>query len=490
MIGGIMIVPVILAGGTGSRLWPLSRSAYPKQLLSLVGGNSMLQETLLRAQSIPNSVPPVVICNQDHRFLVEEQLRNIGVNNACIILEPMGRNTAPAVAIASLFLTDYYKNDPLIIVLPADHVIKDTASFVHAVNNAEESARAGKLVTFGIKPTQPETGYGYIKIAASFNDNKSYNVLEFVEKPNVELAKKYLESMQYYWNSGMFIFQSSTFINELKHHAIDVLESSVRAVKAITKDLSFFRLHSETFGECPNISIDYAVMEKTNQAVLVPLNAAWSDVGSWSALWDVQRLDHEGNVVLGDVYTENVDHCYLRAESRMLAVVGVTDHIIVETSDAVLVVHKNHSQDVKNIVSRLKESKRAETDLHKCVYRPWGFYETIDKSDCFQVKRITVKPGARLSLQLHHHRSEHWVVVSGIAEVTRGDETFIILANQSTYIPQGVKHRLVNSGEHNLEIIEVQSGSYLGEDDIVRFDDIYGRVTNIVEPSTNPTTLL
>lgn len=472
-----MIVPVILAGGTGSRLWPLSRSAFPKQFLPLVSGKSMLQETVLRTQSIPNCEPPMVICNQEHRFLVEEQLKSIGIHNACVILEPVGRNTAPAVTIASLFLANYYKNDPVIMVLPADHVMKDTESFVHAVNNAEKSAHADKLVTFGIKPTHAETGYGYIKIAASFNDYKSYDVLEFVEKPDIDTAKRYVESMQYYWNSGMFMFQTSTFIRELQAHANPVFEACVKAGKSITKDLNFFRINSELFALCPDISIDYAVMEKTSQAALVPLNAVWSDVGSWSALWDVQTPDHHGNVILGDVYAENVNHCYLRAESRMLAVVGVNDHIVVETPDAVLVVHKDHAQSVKEIVNQLKQSQRHETDLHKRVHRPWGFYETVDQSDSFQVKRITVKPGASLSLQLHHHRSEHWVVVSGIAEVTRGEETFTITANQSTYIPQGVKHRLANLGENNLELIEVQSGSYLGEDDIVRFDDIYGRVT-------------
>ncbi len=471
-----MIVPVILSGGTGSRLWPLSRSAYPKQLLQLVSGRTMLQDTVLRTHAIENLAAPLVICNQDHRFLVAEQLQEIGIEKASIILEPTGKNTAPAATIAALYATQN-GNDPLLLVLPADHVIKDIEHFTTVVNTAANYAQVGKLVTFGIKPTQPETGYGYIKTGTSIDNACAYHVAQFIEKPNQETAETYVASGQYYWNSGMFMFRASRFLAELKLYAPDILQACQKTLGQMTKDLDFIRLDKEIFATCPSNSIDYAVMEKTREAILIPLNTAWSDVGSWSALWEAQTPDQNGNVMQGDVIAEQVTNSYLRAESRMLAVVGVTDHIVVETPDAVLVAHKDNCQAVKDVVALLKQKQRSETDLHRRVYRPWGHYETVDKSDCFQVKRITVKPGASLSLQMHKHRSEHWVVVSGTAEVTRGEEVFIINANQSTYIPLGVKHRLSNTGKDNLEIIEVQSGSYLGEDDIVRFEDVYGRVT-------------
>ena len=468
-----MIVPVILAGGTGSRLWPLSRSAYPKQLLSLVSTKTLLQDTILRSQHLPNVQPPLIICNQEHRFLVAEQLQMINIKDATIILEPVAKNTAPAATIAALHLQ---KEDPILLILPADHLIKDIDCYTKTINMALSHAEEGKLITFGIIPTHPETGYGYIKAINKYGNNDIYIVEEFTEKPNIKIATEYLASKHYYWNSGIFMFRASHFLNELARYAPDILKACERTISKMIKDLDFIRLDNKLFEDTPTDSIDYAVMEKTKSALLIPLNTAWNDIGSWTALCDVQETDQDGNVLQGDVVTENVKNSYLRAESRMLAAVGITDHIIVETADAVLVAHKRESQSIKKIVSRLKQNQRSEINLHRKVYRPWGYYESLFQGVCFQVKYIVIKPHACLSLQVHQHRSEHWIFIRGEAQVIRGNEVFTISANESTYIPKSTKHRLTNICHENLEIIEIQLGSYLGEDDIIRFEDSYGRM--------------
>jgi len=474
-----MITPIILCGGSGTRLWPLSRNAYPKQLLPLISQYSLLQDTVLRALLLPEIQNLLVICNEEHRFLVAEQLQEIRQTHTNILLEPTGKNTAPAIAMAAFYLLAN-KEDPILLILPADHLIKDTQAFTTAMIAAEHAAAAGKLVTFGIHPTHPETGYGYIQRATKSADFEGFTVAQFVEKPSLDLAKQYIASGEYYWNSGMFMFRASRFLAELKQFAPDIYTACQQVSEKMTYDLDFVRLDKSLFEKCRSESIDYAVMEKTQDAVVIPLNSAWSDIGSWTALWEANHPNEEGNVMYGDVVTEQVTNSYLRAESRMLAVVGVQDHIVVETPDVVLVAHKDNSQAVKVMVENLKRKQRSETHLHRKVYRPWGNYETIDKSIGFQVKRITVKPGAALSLQLHHHRSEHWVVVSGVAKVTCGENVFTLQKNQSAYIPVATKHRLENCGTTPLEMIEVQSGDYLEEDDIVRFEDAYGRETKTV----------
>ncbi|KLD75820.1 mannose-1-phosphate guanylyltransferase/mannose-6-phosphate isomerase [Xanthomonas hyacinthi] len=463
------VLPIILSGGSGTRLWPLSRESYPKQFLPLVGEHSMLQATWLRAAHVAGHAP-IVVANEEHRFVAAEQLQQIGVKPQSILLEPKGRNTAPAIAVAALEAT---RNgaDPLLLVLPSDHVIRDEAAFQAAVQVAAAAAEQGKLVTFGIKPTAPETGYGYIKAGAGTGASA---VERFVEKPDLATAQGYLASGEYYWNSGMFLFRASRYLEELRRFQPAIADACTRAWNAATRDADFTRLDKDAFAASPSDSIDYAVMEKTADAVVVPLDAHWNDVGSWSALLDVSPQDAQGNAHHGDVIEIDCHNTYAYG-SRLIAMVGLQDVVVVETDDAVLVGHRGRIQEVKEIVARIKASGRSEATWHRKVYRPWGAYDSIDNGQRFQVKRITVKPGATLSLQMHHHRAEHWTVVSGTAEVTRGEEVLLLTENQSTYIPLGVTHRLKNPGKLPLELIEVQSGSYLGEDDIVRFEDTYGR---------------
>jgi mannose-1-phosphate guanylyltransferase/mannose-1-phosphate guanylyltransferase/mannose-6-phosphate isomerase len=465
------MIPVILSGGSGTRLWPYSRSLHPKQFLPLASELTMLQETLARLQGSITHEQPIVVCNNDHRFMVAEQTRLQGIKPSAIILEPVARNTAPAVALAALQAM-LSGDDPVLLVLPADHVIANQQAFHHALNAAESAARDNQLVTFGIVPTQAETGYGYIRAEG---DGAVLAVQQFVEKPNVETAQAYVNSGDYYWNSGMFAFKASVFLAELKKFAPDMLEACQKAIKKATNDLDFIRVDEEAFSLSPDDSIDYAVMEKTDKAVLIPLDAQWSDVGSWSALWEIAKKDSNGNACRGDVLVHESRDSYIQSDRKLIATIGVDNLIIVETDDAILVAHKDKVQDVKAIVGTLKSQNRSETQLHRKVYRPWGYYDSIDQGERFQVKRIVVNPGQKLSLQKHHHRAEHWIVVSGTALVTRGDEELTLCENQSTYIPLGVKHRLENKGVIPLEIIEIQSGSYLGEDDIVRYEDTYGR---------------
>jgi len=468
-----VLVPVILSGGAGTRLWPLSRELYPKQLLRLVAERTMLQETVARTEGLPELAPPIVVCNENHRFMVAEQLRELGTAPQAIVLEPQGRNTAPAAAIAALLVSGGADADPVLLVLPADHVITDVPAFQAAVAAGRVAAESGSLVTFGVVPDRAETGYGYIRRGAG--PGPAFTVAKFVEKPDTATARGYVESGEYYWNSGMFMFRASAYLAELGRYAPVMLATCRAALAAAGRDLDFLRLPAQEFASCPSDSIDYAVMEKTDRAVVVPLAAGWSDVGSWAALADALPRDGEGNVTAGDVLTEDSSGCYLHSTSRLVAAVGLRDHVVVETKDAVLVAPRDRVQDVKELVAELKARGRYETSLHREVYRPWGSYDSIDSGDRFQVKRLIVKPGATLSLQLHHHRAEHWVVVTGTAKVTRGDEVFTLSENESTYIPIGARHRIENPGKIPLHIIEVQSGTYLGEDDIVRFEDRYGR---------------
>lgn len=469
-----MLVPVLLSGGVGSRLWPVSREAHPKQFQPLAGELSMLQETLKRTAGLDEAAP-VVVCNEEHRFMVAEQLRMVDIAASALILEPAGRNTAPAVALAAL---QAIENDPdaLLLVLPADHVIQEPNAFVEAVGKAVPHAQQGKLMTFGVVPSSPETGYGYIKCGASVGEDL-FDLERFVEKPDEATASAYLESGNYLWNSGMFLLSASAYLAELSLHAPEILASCQRAMEQASRDMDFVRPDAEQFIGCPADSIDYAVMEKTDKGGVVSLDCGWSDVGAWSALWDVAPRDSDGNASRGDVLLDNCSGSYFYSDSRLVAATGVENLVVVETADAVLVADKAKVQDVKQLVNALKAQERPEVSLHRRVYRPWGSYESLVTSERFQVKRIIVTPGQKLSLQMHHHRAEHWIVVQGTAEVTCDDKVFMLGEDESTYIPLGTRHRLANPGRIPLELIEVQSGTYLGEDDIVRFDDQYGRET-------------
>lgn len=467
------LVPVLMAGGTGTRLWPLSREQFPKQFLGLLEERSLLQVTAQRAAAIPGAASPVAICGEDQRFLVGEQLRELGIQDACVLIEPAGRNTAPAAACAALHAQAKYGEQALVLLMAADHVIADQAAFIRAVQTASQVARDGQIVVFGIQPTRAETGYGYLKVGVAQGDG-AYRLQRFVEKPDRERAEAMLAEGGYYWNGGLFLFRADVMLGELSRFEPE-MASQVRQALALAKaDLDFVRLDARSFRACRNESIDYAVMEKTDKAAVVLMDAGWDDVGAWTFL-DQQPKDSDGNAARGDIWLHNAHNNLIHASCRLVALAGVDDVIVVETKDAVLVTTREHAQDVKHIVAKLKLNGRSEAVQHSTVYRPWGSYETVAMDERFQVKRIIVKPGQKLSLQMHHHRAEHWIVVKGTAEITVGEKVFILTENQSTYIPLGEKHRLVNPGRVPLELIEVQSGSYLGEDDIVRFEDIYGR---------------
>lgn len=480
------LLPCLLAGGTGTRLWPLSREGYPKQFLRLMGSMSLLQDTAIRASRLESALPPLVICAEQHRFIVAEQLREAKIKSS-ILLEPLGRNTGPAAACAALWAQREYRPDTVVFLMAADHVVSNLEAFSESVHNATEAAMSGHIVTFGIVPTRPESGFGYVKAGellegaglrteSECGQGKARCIEEFVEKPKPEVAQKFIDSGNYFWNGGMFLFRADIFLDEFGQFEPETVKLCRSSLENSVSDLDFVRLDAETFEKTRDVSIDYSVMERTQRAAMVPLDAGWDDVGAWDFLDRLPQTDDHGNVTHGDVVLENVRNSQIHAEHRLVAAVGIEDHIVVETADAVLITTRAHAQEIRMVVARLKAEGRREVIEHARVYRPWGWYETLARSERFQVKHILVKPGQRLSLQMHHHRAEHWVVVRGTARVTCDEKTFLMSEDQSTYIPLGRKHRLENPGHVTLELIEIQSGAYLGEDDILRFDDVYGRV--------------
>ncbi len=481
------LIPVILCGGTGTRLWPLSRASYPKQYLALSNNKSktLLQQTQQRLQGIKGLTNPLLICNEDHRFIVAEQMRQINIDPKAILLEPIGRNTAPAIALAALKATEQGE-DPLLLILAADHEIQDKNEFLRVVEAGSKYAHEGKLVTFGIVPTSPETGYGYIEAIEPLNNQemKGIAINRFVEKPDQKTAKKFLTDNRFTWNSGMFLFKSSAILSELERLVPEIVSCCRAALEQAVNDLDFLRVEQEAFAKCPNIAIDVAVMEKTKLGTVLPLNAGWSDIGSWNALWDISKKNADGNVIQGKVISEESKNCYFRSENRLIVGLGVENLAIIETDDAVLVAHRSKTQNVKTIVKKLEDSGNNEGKSHRKVYRPWGSYTNIVEGKRWQVKRIEVKPGASLSLQMHHHRAEHWIVVKGTAQIEKEGIKELLGENESTYIPLGCKHRLTNPGRMPVELIEVQSGSYLGEDDIIRIEDCYGRMNEMLPKNT------
>lgn len=469
-----MLIPLILSGGSGTRLWPISRKNLPKQFLALSSDQTLFQQTVARAQQLPDASAPIVVAADEHRFLVAEQLQELRIEGASILLEPIARNTAPAIAVGAMQAVSR-DPDATLLVLPADHLIGDDNLFADAVGRARPLAEDGWLVTFGIRPDRPETGFGYIQRGETLRED-TFQVRRFVEKPNADIAQSYVESGEFDWNSGMFLFRARRFLEELGQYAPEMLAAAQKAYDKANADLDFIRLDAASFGESPSNSIDYAVMERTTRAAVVPVNCGWSDIGSWDALWLAADRDHDGNRLEGDIIALDTSNSLVRSHPRhLVATIGLDNVVVVTTPDATLVARRDASQDVKKIVDALKSAGRTEHDLHRVVRRPWGSYDSLENGDRFQVKRIVVKPGAALSLQMHHHRAEHWIVVKGVAEVTCDDKVFLLAENQSTYLPLGSKHRLRNPGKVPVELIEVQSGSYLGEDDIVRFDDVYGR---------------